>query len=682
MNHPLDRFLRPKSVAVIGASRSPRKVGHQLLKNLIEGGFSNPIYPVNPQARNLSGLPCYPSVTALPRIPDLAVMVTPAPLIPLLLTECGQIGLKQVVIITAGFAETGPKGRQLQQQLTEIAALHSLSLLGPNCLGVINPHTRLNASFGPALPERGSVFLISQSGAMITSILDWAASSSVGFSGALSLGNRIGLNETDCLNYAAHDPATRVIAVYLESFAHAGRFFSAASRIIPKKPIILLTGGTSAAGQRASASHTAALATNSALLQGITAQTGVISAASIETWLSAILLAQTFPPFQPNITLLTNAGGPGVVASDHAAYYHLALPPFRPRTASKLGSLLHRSKVANPLDLLGDAAPETIYQAVKICLNDPQISGLLTLITPQSMTQPVKIARLLVSLPRPRRKPLIFSFMGGHIMNPAVRLIKQAGLVHFPYPNDALEAYSLLGQYYQQRRQTPTFPASRPRSKQALLAFHSGLTRPDQSVYFRLLQTAGINVPKFRLISSLEAIPSALKYVGRPAVIKNADPRLAHKKQAHGVFLDIMTVSQARLAFRRLIQAYPQVLFQQSVHAPLELILGAKRDPAFGAFLTIGLGGSFTNLYHDRQYVFLPANRHSLLAALNRSHSAKFLEEIGAGPNLIIEAMEACQDIMLSLPNLAEMEINPLMISPRQVYAADIKITYSLVPQN
>lgn len=677
--NPFDKYFNPRSIAIVGASRSPEKVGYQVLKNIIDGGYKGKIYPINPNAKTILGLKCYPSITAVHQSIDVAVIVTPAPLVATIISECAENKIENTIIITAGFAESGPKGAILQQELRHTLGHIPTRVLGPNCLGVLSPVNHLNATFGPKLPPPGNIMLISQSGALVTGIIDWAIKMDVGLSHAVTLGNRINIGEIEALEYAAKDKNTKAILVYLESFQNANNFFRTCSRLSPKKPIIFLKGGQSLAGQTASASHTAALASNYILTKAFAKQTGIIITDTIQEWLNLAAAFTHVPPAtSTNLTILTNAGGPGVLSTDEAANLGLELTELTPNIKQKISLALPRLNPHNPLDILGDATPQDFSTALSILKRDRSIHNLLTIVTPQTTTKPLETAQSIVDSEIHHRIPSYAVMIGGEKMVSARRLLGKHHMLNFDFPTQALQIIAAKAGYETSRSSINVYPASKPSfvSDQMKTKLTHHLQQGVSLAHaFELLSAYHFHLPKSAIITKLEEVGEAMEYVDRPAVAKTAGLAIAHKASVGGVVLNIMSTTNARLAFRKLQTLYPEVLFQQTIKGELELIIGAKRDQTFGPFVTVGLGGTLTNTLEDRAYAFMPATKTYLTHAFNTTKAAKAVHKKGIPIEPIIDMMMRLGTVLLDIDCINELEINPAIVTHKRIYAADIKIT-------
>lgn len=672
------KFLNPKSIAIVGASRSPEKVGYQVLHNLINGGFTGKIYPVNPNATSILQLKTYPSLGSIKKPVDLAILVTPAPLIAPLIAEAAENRIPNAIIITAGFAESGPKGSILQQELAHTLINHPVSILGPNCLGVLSPVNNLNAAFGPPLPKPGNIMLISQSGALVTGIIDWANMMDVGLSHAITFGNRIDSGEIEALEYAATDKHTKAILLYLESFKNPQKLFSLASKITPTKPIIFLKGGQSLAGQSASASHTAALASNYALTSSFAHQAGMIVANTIEEWLN-LAAAFVHVPIanSTDLTIITNAGGPGVLSTDEAANLNLNTPELNSKLKHRINQILPRLNPHNPLDVLGDAGPEDIAKALDLLKKSHLSGNLMIIITPQTTTRPLDTAKAIIDSGIHKQIPTYAVFIGGKKLAPAKKFLRGNHLLTFDFPTPALQIIAAKAGYETKRHQINRFPANKEAiiDKKVISQLSTKLDQPiSLGTAFDLLSKYRFNLPKSAIIDNLNEVSDALDHVGKPAVIKTAGLDIAHKASVGGVSLNIMSTAAARLAYRKQKQLHPEVLFQQTIHGDLELIMGTKNDPQFGPFITFGLGGTLTNTLADRCYIFVPATKSTILQSISQTKAYQAITKKGLPLEPVIDALIRLSNILLDLPEIDELEINPAILTKKHLFAADIKV--------
>lgn len=677
--NPFKHFFNPHSIAIIGASRSPEKVGYQIVKNLVDGNFPGHIYPINPNADHILKLRCYPTLAAVNQSIDVAIIVTPAPLVSTIIAECAQNHINNIIIITAGFSESGGKGLALQQQLADELAHHHLNVLGPNCLGCLSPINHLNATFGPKLPAPGPIMLVSQSGALVTGIIDWANKMNIGLSHAVTFGNRVGIGEIEALEFAATDKNTQAVLVYLESFQDAPKFFEVCSKLTQQKPVILLKGGQSLAGQTASASHTAALASNYILTQAFARQTGVIVANTIQEWLNlAAAFAHVPVAKSKNLTLVTNAGGPGVLSTDEAVALDLDLPELSAVTKAKLSAAMPRINPHNPLDLLGDASPEDFHTALSILKTDATIDNLLVIVTPQTTTKPLETAEAIIKSKLHLSLPLYSVMIGGEKMSTARAALSQHHLLNYAFPTQPLQVMAAKTEYETSRSQAAIFPSPRHHYLSVKTHQHldSLLHQPlTVSTAFEVLTAFGFTLPKSAVINTAEEVSQALTFVGRPAVAKTAGMNIIHKAKVGGVCLNLMTGNAASMAYRQLRELYPEVLFQQTIKGEIEIIIGAKKDAQLGPFITVGFGGSLTNTLEDRAYAFVPTTDKYLTKIFSGTKAAQMMlsKKLPLAP--VIDAMQRLASILLEFDCIEELEINPAIMTEHHLYAADIKIT-------
>lgn len=450
MTAPLDAFFTPRSVAVVGASRNPQKLGYVLLDNLTRGGFSGPVYPVNPNAESVLGHAAYAHVDEIPGPVDLAVLTVPPAAVPAVIDECARKGVGAAVVITAGFRETGPEGAAREQEVRARARAGHVRIVGPNSLGIINTFASLNATFAESAPHRYDIAVVSQSGAMATAILDWARAIDVGFSKFVSLGNMADLDETDLLDYLRADPQTKVIVSYLEGFSGGRRFLDAARRVTAVKPLVIMKVGRSAAGARAAQSHTGALASSDAIVDAAFRQAGIVRAYTMEELFDYTLAFSFLPlPRGRRLAVITNAGGPGVMAADAVERYGMQLAQLSPVSSDRLAEgLPTAASSANPIDVLGDAAADRYQFAIEIALSDPNVDGVIVLLTPQAVTEPERTARAIMHLSRMHEKPVMAVYMGGDAVARGRLMLDAARVPAYHYPERAVRAMAALESYH------------------------------------------------------------------------------------------------------------------------------------------------------------------------------------------------------------------------------------------
>ena len=452
--HDLERFFMPASIAVVGASRNPQKLGYVLLDNLQRARYRGRLYPVNPKAERILGLTCHATVATLDETPDLAVLTVPARAVAQVLEECGQRGVRAAVVITAGFRETGPEGARAEEVLVAVARRYGIRLVGPNSVGIINTSIGMNATFAETAPVQYEVGMLSQSGAVAAAILDWARSIGLGFSKFVSLGNMADLTDVDFLEFLGGDPETKIIVGYLEGITDGRRMMDVARRITPSKPVIVIKVGGTQAGARAAASHTGALATSDAVVDAAFRQVGIVRAATMaELFDYTLCFAYAPAPAGPRVAVVTNAGGPGVMASDAIERLGLKLARLSPEREQALRERLPAAAAtANPIDVLGDGDAERYQAVLEVLRDDPSVDAIVALLTPQRMTEPERIARVISYIAREQTKPLIAVFMGGEAVGRARALLDEARVPVYAYPERAVRALAAMVQYGSYRR--------------------------------------------------------------------------------------------------------------------------------------------------------------------------------------------------------------------------------------
>ncbi|MET0401322.1 MAG: acetate--CoA ligase family protein, partial [Cystobacter sp.] len=555
--HPLDALFAPRSVAVVGASERPGSVGRTLLWNLISSPFGGTVYPVNPKRRNVLGITAWPSLRALPEPVELAVIVTPAATVPDMMRECAEVGVKNALIISAGFKEVGGEGARLEQEVMEIARKARIRVVGPNCLGVMRPPGGLNATFAGSMARPGNVAFISQSGALLTAILDWSQREAVGFSAIVSLGSMVDVGWGDIIDYLGDDPRTRSILLYMESVGDARTFLSAAREVALRKPIIVIKAGRTAQAAAAAASHTGSLAGSDEVLSAAFRRTGMLRVDSIaDLFYMAEVLARQPRPEGRRLTVLTNAGGPGVLATDALVMGGGELARLSDTTRDQLSALLPPAwSHANPVDILGDANPERYARSIQVAGADENSDGLLVILTPQDMTEPTKTAEVLKPYAR-MGKPIIASWMGGAEVAAGERILNDAGIPTFGYPDTAARifnymwrySYNLAGLY-----ETPALTEESERREEAAAlireAREQGRTLLSEHESKRLLAAYGIPTVETRLALSADEAVAEARALGLPVVLKLHSELITHKSDVGGVRLDLRTEDAVREAF-------------------------------------------------------------------------------------------------------------------------------------
>lgn len=678
--HKLSILLQAKSIAVIGASGNPLKVGNQIFKNLVKnnvlGKEAKTLYPINPHLTSLMTHPAFASITDVHAQVDVVIIVTPAATVMDIIDEIilrNKSILKEkkikptkgILIISAGFAETSKEGKVLQEEVTQKLKLANIVLMGPNSLGLLSPGNHLNASFAQKDIPDGNIALISQSGAMLTALFDVITSSNLGISFSVSLGNKADLNENDCLEYAASDPNTRVIALYLESFASLPEFFEVANRISKKKPVIVLKGGTSERGQAASVSHTAALATNQVLLTAAAAQMGFVLVNTIEELINTVFFLSRHQYLIQNSVIITNAGGPAVNTIDRLAEEKVELAQWSKFSLEDFERLLPHLPIHNPLDLLGDASPEKYKFAIQVAQRDPNIDSILVIITPQAVTDVPAIVEQLVALNG--KKPILVALMGGDGLEKYRKQLRSVGITCTAFPNDLVNILQFT-------RKITDFHFDSYRFYPSLVHKHELAHHQDISLgsVFTLLKESGFCLPKYKLISRKNF--TDLRTMKYPFFVKTANLEVLHKKEVGAVAGVVTSFSEGAKAFHKLLPFGEEVLFQEVIELDTELLMGIENDVQFGLYLTIGLGGSYSNILADREYIFIPARKEELKLAWKKTKAYQILKREDLADE-IVENMMRLQKVVMKNSWIRSIEVNPLVVNAKGTWVADIKVT-------
>ena len=702
MAGPLDGILMPRSVAVVGASQSPGKVGAVVLANLLAADFAGPIYPINPRCREIAGLTAYPRVIDLPSPPDLVIVCTPAETVPGLVSECGAAGVRGMIILSAGFREVGAAGQELEEKVRAAAREHpSLRMIGPNCLGVISPAARLNASFAATFPLTGRVAFLSQSGALCTAILDWAADRALGFSQFVSIGNSLDVGIPDLLDYLAGDESTEAVVLYLESINDARAFMSAASACARRKPIVAYKAGRFAESAQAAASHTGALAGVDSVYEAALERAGVVRVFSIgELFECAQLLAGAPGLYGERLAIVTNAGGPGVMACDALLARKGALAHLSDTTIAELDSFLPDAwPRANPVDVLGDATPERFARAVQVVAADPNVDVLLAILTPQAMTDPTGTARAVLEAAGQTHKPLLASWMGGPLVRAGADLFEAAGIPTAATPDDAINALMHLIRYtrsqrmlYETPREIPLrFAAARQQLRDSLTPlFRGGQRILSESDAKRFLTAYGIEVSQSRFAATADDAANRACKIGFPVVLKIVSPQITHKTDVGGVALNLQDEGQVCAAFERMMadvrRAQPAAELEGVSVQPMisrtggvELILGAKKDPVFGPVILVGLGGIAAELFQDRALGLPPLNERLVLHMLESLKAWPLVSGYRGRKGIaeidrLIETVLRFSAMISDFPEILEFDVNPLLLRDEQIIALDARL--------
>ncbi len=696
----LDKIFNPTSIAVIGASDEEGSVGYRLLRNLIGVGYRGVVYPVNPNKPSVQGIQTYPTIQAVPRQVDLAIIATPASTVPGLVEQCGKAGTQGVIIVSAGFKETGAQGKALEQEILKIKQKYNMRLIGPNCLGIIRPHNRLNASFAAKMALPGNIAFISQSGALCTAILDWANSENIGFSNFVSIGSMIDVDYGDLIDYFGTDPRTRSIIMYIEGLTNARKFMSAARHFARTKPIIVVKAGKFRESAEAATSHTGALTGENEVYEAAFRRAGMIRVEEIEDLFNCSEVLQMQPhPKGPNLAIITNAGGPGVMATDALIARGGKLAPLSPQTRAALDQVLppYWSR-GNPIDILGDATPQRYAEAIKICRQDESIDGLLVIFTPQGVTDPAETAMAVVEACKGARKTLLTSWMGEEDVEEANQILNRNKLPTYSTPERAIKTYLHMYQYtrnLQQLYETPEeLPIELHTPREPLMDIMQNAARENRQILTEIeakdfLEAYGIPTAKALLAETEEQAVSIASQLGYPVVLKVHSPQITHKTDVGGVMLDLRTETSVRRAYREILEnvkkSAPSAGIQGVAVQPMittkgyEVIIGSKKDLLFGPVILFGMGGVFVELFGDRAVGFPPLNQTLARRIMERTKVYQLLQGFRKGmPPANIKRLEEIMvkfsEMLVDFPELEEVDINPLIVDSKEAVALDARI--------
>jgi len=701
MSGDLKSFTRPASIAVVGASTAAGKVGNSIVKNLLACGFPGPVYPVNPREKQVEGLTCYRSVLDIPGPVETAVFAVPARAVLRAAGECAQKGVKNLVVITAGFKETGLEGMEMEKQLVELCRESGMRLLGPNCLGFMDTHVPVNATFMSAFPARGGIAFISQSGAILAAVLDWSLTAGIGFSQLVSLGNKADLNEADFIEEAVSDPHTKVILCYIEDVADGRRFLEVAAAAVAQKPLIVLKSGTSQAGAQAASSHTGALAGSDLAYETAFRQCGVIRARGMkELFDMAVAFARQPVPMGNRVAIVTNSGGPGILATDCVESAGLKLARFGKDTIEALrASLPAEASIYNPVDVLGDAGADRYRFAIEKVLGDQNVDGLLVLLCPVALTQPEETARAIVETSRAHpEKPVLAVFMGGQRLTESVRTLSAAGIPCFDFPESAVLAMSSLARYRQVREAAApgTLPGPEKPDLKTVKAVFYDVKKDNRLVLLgseaaEVVAAYGIEVAPTALARSPEEAAALAEEFGYPVVLKVASPKILHKTDVGGVIVGLNRAEEVREAYVKILENVhrylPKVVphgveVQKMMPGGIELIVGVTRDVQFGPLLAFGLGGVYVNLLKDVSFrlagslsvrqieeMIAETRAYTLLRGYRGQEPADIAE--------VVRIIGRVAALVRDFPEIAELDINPVLAYRQGAVALDVKITIS-----
>jgi acetate---CoA ligase (ADP-forming) len=695
----LEFLLYPKSVAVMGASRTAGKVGYAVVTNLIQGGFEGDIVPVNPSGGELMGQKFYTSLDEYGKTIDMSVICVPTAAVKGAVISSLKAKAKAVVVITAGFKEVDEEGAALEREIAGLCRASGARLMGPNCLGLLNTHHKMNASFANHMPEAGGISVLSQSGALCAAILDWAAARKLGLATLLSIGNKADLDEIDFLAAFADDDKTKVIVGYLESIAEGDEFIRVAESVAAVKPVVILKAGTTSAGSKAASSHTGALAGADIAYGAAFKRAGVIRADTFEGLFDlATALAMQPLPKGDRVAIITNAGGPGIMAADAVEHAGMTVASLNAAIAEELrGKLPAAASVGNPIDVLGDADPTRYALAVEAAQEDPNVDAVLVILTPQAMTKPAETARAIANATH-GVKPVLAAFMGGEDIMPGRDELVACNLPDYPSPERAVSALKSMVEYALWRLRPPRIVARYPVNRRRVERIISRQLRTGRAYMGEvkakdILRAYDFVVPDGRLVSTVEEATEAAPRIGYPLAMKIVSPDIIHKSDIGGVKLNLNSAQDVADAFelmmlriqRRAPEAFLEgVYMERMVPKGREVILGMTRDPQFGPMLMFGLGGIFVEVMKDVTFHLAPITSAEAMSMLLGTRSYKLLEGVRGeqGVNLaaIAEALQRISQLVTDFPQIAELDINPFIVGKagEDSVAADARIQLAI----
>lgn len=696
---PLYSIFSPRTVAVIGATERLNSIGRTVLWNLISSPFGGTVYPVNPLRPNVLGIKGYSNIASVPEPIDLAIVVTPAETVPDIIGECADAGVKGAIIISAGFKEIGAEGDKLEQKIIEQARRGKMRIIGPNCLGVMSPVTGLNATFARTMAKPGNVGFISQSGALCTSILDWSLRANVGFSSFISIGSMLDVGWGDLIDFLGDDPHTQSIVIYMETIGDARSFLSAAREVALSKPIIVIKAGRTEKAAKVAASHTGALAGSDEVIDAAFRRCGVLRVNSIhELFYMAQVLAKQPRPKGPRLTILTNAGGPGVLATDALITDGGELATLSPNTMTALNGILppHWSH-ANPIDILGDASPQRYASALDIIAKDPNSDGLLVILSPQAMTEPTQTAEHLKPFGKIEGKPILASWMGGADIVAGISVLDNAKIPTFPYPDSAVRAFNFMWRYSYNLRalyETPITESGQNTTEQVCLvnviekARKAGRTLLTEYESKQFLACYGVPCVETRLAINQEEAVKAAEEIGYPVVLKLNSETLTHKTDVGGVQLNLPDQTAVRKAFYLIESSVRNKAgaehFQGVTVQPMlktegyEIILGSSVDPQFGPVLLFGTGGQLVEVFQDRALALPPLNTTLARRMMEQTRIYKALKGIRGRKAVNLAALEQLlvrfSQLIASQRWIKEVDINPLLVTEDKIIGLDARV--------
>lgn len=695
--------MYPGSIAVIGVSANRKKIGHTIVKNLLSSKFRGRVYCVNSHEKKILGKRVFPKVTDIPLKVDLAVISVPAQNVSEALEECGRKKIKNIIVISAGFSETGEDGKRLEENIRLLSEKYQFTLLGPNCLGILNSENALNASFAEGMIRKGKIGFVSQSGAICSAMLDWSHEYEIGFSKFVSLGNKAVLEEDDFFEYFSSDKNTEVVLAYIEGIRHGKKFIETAKLLTQKKPLIVMKGGITPQGKNAVFSHTGSIAGDERVTDTVFRQLNIIRAKTLEQFFHlALFFARYKNPFGNNVCVLSNAGGPAVITTDLIEKTSLRLAQLSEQTKSRLREALPKAaSVRNPVDIVGDADAKRYDNAIRLVVGDPGVDSLIVLLTPQTVTEVSNTAKIIVETARTSHKPIICCFLGGKRVLAGVQILRKHHVPEFLFPNEAIETLDSAVRYFQSKVSVRVND-SEAKYKKITLRLDTyrelqeecrriGRGKPAPvSTCEKLLSLYEIPRVESVLVASETEISEKISRLHYPLVAKIASPDISHKTDIGGVITNIQNVEEAKKAYSQILRnaqthapeaKISGTVFQEFVSGRLEVIVGAKRDPQFGAVVLFGIGGVYVEVLKDTAVRLVPVGRTEAQSMLKE---VKFSPILFGARNLpgydteaIIDIINKLSQLMTDFSEIQEIECNPVLVAKEHggLLVADCRMT-------
>ena len=693
----LDKMFKPESVAVVGASNSEGKVGYIVLSNIINDGFKGRVYPINPKDDEIQGVKAYKNVSDLPEVPDLVVVCIPSRFVNPVVKECGEFGVKNLVVITAGFKEVGGEGAIMEEEMSFYVKEYGMNLIGPNCLGTTDSHTPINSSFSQVMPPEGNIAFLSQSGAMMVALIDWSLTADIGFSKIISLGNKAGTTEIELMEFLADDPDTAVVVCYSEAIADDEDFVRTLRKISGKKPIVMLKSGSSSAGAAAASSHTGALAGSDMAFDAAFEQAGIFRVTTMDELFDVALAFSKCPlPTGPNLAIITNAGGGGVVSVDTMERVGLDLVKFDEETNARLKEAVPpEGSIKNPIDVLGDAPVSRYKETLEIVLDSDGVDGLMIMVCPTASADADGIAQAIVEGASEFDKPVLVVNMGGPTFEKANELLSNNGIPTYVFPETAVEVFKYLARFAEIRNRTYDDPVNEVEDidKEAVEAIFDKVKADERdtllgSEAYAVAEAYGIDAAPIKLATSPEEAGELAEEMDFPVVLKIASDKILHKSDIGGVKVGIQSKEEAEEVYKEIIanakKAHPDIIpngveVQKMMDSGIEVLVGMIRDQQFGPMIAFGMGGVLVNLLEDVS--FRIAKGLTTQEIVEQMEDTKVIELLkgfrGEAPGdieAVKQAIVRVARLTLDFPEISELDINPIFVYEEGSSALDIKI--------